>query len=120
VAPPLSRFEWERLIRQSELPSAMKLTGYALATYVNGNGSNAHPGVDLLVKATGLSRRTIITALAGLESEGLLIVTSKGGGKGMKRGTASVYCLASPGNGSPGRHRLQPGAAVAPGQEATS
>ena len=104
MAPPLSRFEWERLIRELDLSSAMKLTSYALATYVNGDGSNAHPGIAGLVKATGLHRATVIRALSELESEGFIVTVSHGGGKGAKRGNATVYALSVPVD-NPGKHR---------------
>jgi hypothetical protein len=105
VAPPLSRFEWERLIRELELSSAQKVTAYAMATYVNGDGSNAHPGIALLMKATGLSRRSVISALSGLESEGFIVAVSRGGGKGVTRGNATIYALSVPSDG--GRHRRE-------------
>ena len=103
MAPPLSRFEWERLIRELDLTSAQKVTAYAMATYVNGDGSNAHPGIGLLIKATGLSRRSVISALSGLESEGFIVAISRGGGKGVTRGNATVYALSVPSDG--GKHR---------------
>lgn len=105
MAPPLSRFEWERLIRELELSSAQKVTAYALATYVNGDGSNAHPGISGLAKATGLHRATVIRALFQLESEGFIVAVEHGGGKGAKRGNATVYALSVPVDNSGGKHR---------------
>jgi len=96
VPPPLDRFEWERLIRERELPSALKLTGYALGTYVNGDGSNAHPGIEGLVKATGLHRATVLRALSELEDLGFIHAVFRGGGKGVRRGLATVYELSEP------------------------
>ena len=96
MAPPLSRFEWERLIRELELPSAMKLTGYALATYVNGDGSNAHPGIPGLAKATGLHRATVMRTLAQMEEAGFIKAVFRGGAKGTGRGKSTVYELAVP------------------------
>jgi DNA-binding transcriptional ArsR family regulator len=96
VTPPLDRFEWERLIRELELPSALKLTSYALGTYVNGDGRNAHPGIEGLVKATGLHRATVLRSLGRLEEYGLIKVVFRGGGKGVRRGMATVYELAAP------------------------
>lgn len=104
MAPPLSRFEWERLIRELELPLAVKCTAYALATYVNGDGTNAHPGIGGLQRAAGASRSTVLRALESLESEGLIRVVSRGGGKGVQRGNASIYELSVPVD-NPGRHR---------------
>lgn len=103
--PPLDRFEWERLLRDMELPSAQKLVGYALATYVNGDGSSAYPGVPGLVKATGLHRATVIRALSEMERSGLITVHFRGGSKGVQRGLATIYQLAAPVDNRPGKHR---------------
>ena len=99
--PPLDRFEWERLIRECELPSAQKLVGYALGTYVNGDGTNAHPGIEGLVKATGLHRATVLRALSGLEENGYIRAAFRGGGKGVRRGLATVYELSEPQDAHP-------------------
>ena len=82
----------------------MKLTGYALATYVNGDGTNAHPGIAGLSRATGLHRAPVIRALSQLEAEGFIVAVSHGGGKGAKRGNATVYSLSVPVD-NPGKHR---------------
>jgi DNA-binding transcriptional MocR family regulator len=82
----------------------MKVTGYALATYVNGDGSNAHPGIEVLMKATGLSRSSVLRSLSALESEGFIVAVSRGGGKGTARGNATIYALSVPVDNS-GRHR---------------
>ena len=103
MSPPLSRFEWERLIRELDLPLTVKCAAYALATYVNGDGSNAHPGIQRLMTATGMSRSSVLRALSCLEQEGFVIVRSQGGAKGVPRGNASVYELSTPGK-SLGRH----------------
>ena len=102
MPPPVDRFEWERLIRERELPSAQKLVGYALGTYVNGDGTNAHPGIEGLVKATGLHRATVLRALAGLEEGGYIRAAFRGGGKGVRRGLATVYELSGPPDGHSG------------------
>ena len=105
MTPPLDRFEWERLIRELDLPSALKLTCYALGTYVNGDGTNAHPGITGLAKATGLHRATVLRSLAQLEELGLIQPVFRGGGKGVHRGLATVYELAVPVENGPGKHR---------------
>ena len=105
MAPPLNRFDWERLIRELELPLTVKCAAYALATYVNGDGRNAHPGVANLMKATGMSRASVLRALSALENEGFVIVRSQGGSKGVPRGHATVYELATPVDNRAGKHR---------------
>lgn len=109
MPPSQDRFEWERYLREIELPSALKLTGYALGTYVNGDGTNAHPGIEGLVKATGLHRATVLRALSELEDRGLIRAVFRGGGKGVRRGLATVYELCEPSNGTAGKHRKADG-----------
>ena len=96
MAPPLDRFEWERLIRELPFPLAVKCTAYALATYMNGDGSNAHPGIPRLIRATGSSKSTVIRSLDALECAGFIRVAVKGGGKDVKRGIATVWELSVP------------------------
>lgn len=89
---PLSRFDWERLIRELSLPASVKCTAYALATYVDGKtGVNGHPGLANLSRATELSESTVSAALAALEAGGLVFRKQHGGGRGVKR--AAVYDL---------------------------
>jgi hypothetical protein len=93
------RFQWERLIRDLDLPPAVNCTAYALATYVNASqGTRAHPGLARLCQATGLSKGTVGAALAALESGGLLTRKAHGGGRGRK--LAAEYDLAAGGNGA--------------------
>ena len=106
MTPPLDRFEWEKLIRGLEcLTMAEKCTAYALATYVNADGTNAHPGIEKLATATGAHRATVIRTLARLESEGLIKALSEGGGKGVRRGNATVWELSVPVDNGRGKHR---------------
>ena len=87
------------------MPSALKLTGYALATYVNGAGSNAHPGIDGMAKATGLHRATVIRSLSQLEQAGFIRAVFRGGTKGVGRGKSTVWELSVPDENSSGRQR---------------
>lgn len=97
MRPPLDRFDWERLIRELDLPSAVKCTAYALATFLDGKtGMNAHPGTPALVKATGLSKPTLLKAMERLEKEGLIMAVQKAGEKGMPRGFATVWQVCVP------------------------
>ena len=90
---PLSRFEWERLIRELDFPASVKCTAYALATYVNGKtGARGYPGRDKLSRATGLSKHTLTAALAALEAGGLVFRKGHGGGRGVPM--AAPYDLA--------------------------
>ena len=105
MTPPLDRFEWERLVRELDLPAPVKATAAWLATYVNGDGTNAHPGVTALAKATGLHRATVLRSLGELEDIGLLKAVSRGGSKGVGKGMATVYELATPVDNRRGKHR---------------
>jgi hypothetical protein len=93
----MDRFEWERLIRELDLPASVKCAAYAMATYVNaGDGTRGHPGLGGLSRATGLHRSTVTAALAALEAGGLIARQSHGGGGRGSRGVAAVYRLAAP------------------------
>lgn len=106
MTPPLDRFQWEKLIRELDMPAPVKNVAAWLATYVNGSsGTNAHPGIQGLVKATGLSRATVIRSLSELESAGFIEAASRGGARGMERGMSTVYALSVPSAGKHGRHR---------------
>ena len=97
MQPPLSRFQWEKLIRELDLPSAVKCTAYALATFLDGKtGMNAHPGTPALMKATGLSNATLLKAMERLEKEGLIMAVEKANQAGMKRDQATVWQVSVP------------------------
>jgi DNA-binding transcriptional ArsR family regulator len=79
------------------MPAPQKNVAAWLATYVNGeDGTNAHPGTEALIKATGLSRSSVLRSLSALEEAGFIRVLSQGGGKGSAKGRATVWELAVP------------------------
>jgi helix-turn-helix protein len=88
----------------------MKLTLFALATYMNGDGGSAHPGVARLARDTGLCVRTVRGHLSQARRDGWLTVESNlfGG-----RGKATVYRAAIP-------ETRQPAAGFEPQKAATS
>ncbi len=88
-------FEWMNVFRDFPAPPAVKLTGYALASYCTySTGNDAHPGLDLLLQATGYtSKQTIVTALATLRRLGLIVRAVNGSANG-RRGLADEYYLA--------------------------
>ena len=109
MQPPRSRFEWERHVRKLDLPSAVKCTAYALATYLDGKtGMNAHPGTPALIKATGLSKPTLLKAMQKLEEEGLIMAVQKAGEKGLPRGHATVWQVCIPVDNPPARLEARP------------
>jgi hypothetical protein len=92
----MDRFEWERLIRELDLPPSVKNTAAWLATYVNAkDGTRGHPGRVKLSRATGLHPSTVTAALAALEAVGLIARDNHGGGRD-KKGVAAVYGLSTP------------------------
>jgi hypothetical protein len=92
---PMSRFEWERVLRRASLPPATKLVGFVLATYANKTGGSIRPGVQRLVDVTRQSRRTVMRALEHLRKVGLVERTFKGSSGG-RRALADEYRLTCP------------------------
>jgi biotin operon repressor len=90
---PMTRFEWERVILQVQMPPTTKLVALALATFANRHGENAHPGNRRLALALGISERTVERQLFWLRECGLLMQTFHGSSGGRRR-LASVYRLA--------------------------
>lgn len=94
---PAGRFTWERELRSTSLPPRARLVGLALASYANSNGSSIRPGVEQLVKASGLSRRTVIRAMTELVASRYLEQVSRGRAYGRGGGGfASQYQLTLP------------------------
>lgn len=89
---PLTRFEWEKTVRQVVMPATTKLVAFCLATYADRTGTNARPGRKRLAAECGVSRRTVERQLAWLQEKGLLAKTFDGQTAG-RRGLASVYRL---------------------------
>lgn len=88
----LDRFEWERQVLKTPLPSMTKLVALGLATYGNKSGRNAHPGNRVLAEALGLSDRTVERHLGILRDAGLLDRVFRGSAAGRRR-LADVYEL---------------------------
>ena len=93
--PKVSRYEWERWLRRAILPSSTKLVGFVMATYAARDGSRIFPGVARLAATTGLSERTVRTALGNLRDVGLIERVYPGGRRGVMS-FADVHRLAIP------------------------
>lgn len=93
--PKVSRYEWERWLRRCILPSSTKLVGFVMATYAARDGSRIFPGVARLAATTGLSERTVRTALGNLRDVGLIERVYPGGRRGVMNFT-DVHRLAIP------------------------
>jgi hypothetical protein len=90
-----SRYEWERWVRRCVLPSSSKLVALVMATYAARDGSRIFPGVARLAATTGLSERTVRTALGNLRDVGLIERVYPGGRRGTQA-FADVHRLAIP------------------------
>lgn len=77
-----SRYDWERWLRRCVLPPTTKLVGFVMATYSARDGSRVFPGVARLAATTGLSERTVRTALGNLRDVGLVERVAEGGRRG--------------------------------------
>lgn len=82
--PKFSRYDWERWVRRCILPSSTKLVALVMATYAHRDGTRVFPGVNRLAKTTGLSERTVRTALCNLRDVGLIERTAEGGRRGVQ------------------------------------
>lgn len=69
---PVERYDWERTVRRVRMNPSTKLVALALASYANRDGTSAYPGAAKLAAVTGLTERTVRTALASLRDLGLL------------------------------------------------
>lgn len=91
----VSRYDWERWVRRCILPSSTKLVAFVMATYAARDGSRIFPGVTRLAATTGLSERTVRTALGNLRDVGLIERVYPGGRRGTQA-FADVHRLAIP------------------------
>jgi len=93
------RYDWERVVRSSDLPPTTKLVALLLATHSGKNGGNAHPGNRALAEQVRCSTKTITRHLAALVKAGLIEKTEEGRSFGRpadgEKAKASVYRLIS-------------------------
>lgn len=98
MAGPLhasGRYDWERIVRRYPLPPVPKLVAFVLATYADQDGSRIYPGVARLAAVTGLSQRSVKSALGVLRGVGLINRIVSGGHRGA-RAFADEYALTIP------------------------
>lgn len=73
-------FAWQQAIRESDLTPTERLVALMLSTWMQIDGTGAHPGISKLCAATGRRRRdTVTAALATLERKGYLECVHRGG-----------------------------------------
>jgi len=88
-------YRWRRALCDSELSSSARLVGWAMSMDMQADGGGARPGGTRLAKFSGLSVRTVRSALSELTSTGYLLVTEQGGTRPGER-KASAYQAAFP------------------------
>lgn len=85
-------FEHMRAVRDADLPPSVRAAAWAIALRADAYGS-AYPAVPRIAADTGLSRSTVLRALATLESAGWLHVVRTTGKHGKQ---ANRYLLITP------------------------
>jgi hypothetical protein len=79
--PAPDRFAWERAVRASDLPATPRLAAYALATFMDRDGSSCYPSVATIAGAMGVRDvRTVRRALDVLAAGGW-VHRERGGGR---------------------------------------
>jgi DNA-binding transcriptional ArsR family regulator len=89
-------FDWQRALLYSDLPKETKTVGWALSTFTNKHGGNAHPGEAKLAGYLSMTPRTVRTHLTRLRADGFIIRVDRGS-IAERRAWADVYQLAIPG-----------------------
>jgi hypothetical protein len=98
-------FRWQRAIRGSDLTPTQRLVALTLSTWTDMRGEGARPGISRLCAATGLKKRSTVTAaLAALERAALIECVHRGGlnaGASQYRarlGTSGTQCTTGAGD----------------------
>lgn len=69
---PSRPLQYAKAIARSGLPSGVKATCWAIATFANNNTGRAYPTVKKIAEAVGLSAETVSKHTARAEAEGYL------------------------------------------------
>lgn len=97
-----TRFEWERAVLASDLPSTCRLVLLVLAVYMNADGTEARPGVPRLCAGTGLGDRAVRGHLSSAVETGWLQQVRRGHRLGNGTVRASEYrATVPPSTGTP-------------------
>jgi hypothetical protein len=94
----VDRFAWERRIRapESELTTNQVCVLLLLGTYMDADGSRAHPGVPALVAGSRLSDSTVRRVLTFSTGHGWLLLIRRGHRRGDGSTVASEYAATLP------------------------
>lgn len=76
------KFEWQDRFLEADVPPRAKVVGQAIANRWNGGDSLPIVSTDYLVKATGLTKRTVERALSDLRKAGWIAQARRGGRRG--------------------------------------
>jgi hypothetical protein len=90
---PVTRFDWERVIRRASLPLATKGVALLLASYGNEDGTKVHPGEERLARVSGVTARSVRRHVAQLRDLHLLLLVSRAN---RFQGKADEYRLVVP------------------------
>jgi DNA-binding IclR family transcriptional regulator len=90
-----SKLTWLKGVPGAGLSGGELTVLLVIFNYTGQDGRGAHPGVDLMVKETGLGERTIKRALSSLTRRGLLMQDGRGGRSWSGEKWASTYSLGS-------------------------
>ena len=92
---PVSRFEWERLIRRARIGATTQHLALLLATYANRDGAKVHPGIARLATVSERDPKTVKRTLVKLRDLGLLERVFEASRNGRKN-SADEYRLTMP------------------------
>lgn len=93
---PFDVFAYQRALRDSGLPPAVRLVAFVLSTYASRKDGCAWPSQETLAEGTGWSRRSVVTALARLTAAGWVTRVQTG-----MQGGSTRYRLHLPQDGGP-------------------
>lgn len=99
-------------IKESRLPPTERYVAFMLADHLNDSTGRCDPSVALIVEETGLSKRTVVSAILALEKKGFLIVTRHQGGRSSYQIVHNTSAV-----NAPMRCNSRTGATLAPVQE---
>lgn len=94
---PVSRFEWERLIRRARLGATTQHIALLLATYAAKDGTQVKPGIRRIALVSEYDARTVKRAFVKLRALGLIERIEERFAKG-RNGGNDVYRLTFPGD----------------------
>ena len=89
------RLFWRKALSASDLSATVKLVGNVIANHWFADGYGAHPSLETIATEASFTKKTVITAIQKLESEGWLLVSPGGGRRPVKRRRGSFKGLAN-------------------------